>query len=243
MIVPVIMTEGDTATVSNGTGDGSGEGNNANLNNSSTEHDPHFEPIISLPEVAVPTMEEEEEEMIKLRARLYRFDSTETPSEWKDRGTGDVKLLRHPSKNTVRVVMRRDKTLKICANHFVMPYMELSPHCSSEKAWVWSTKADFADETPKPELLAIRFGSAENAQRWKEKFDEAKALVAKQALVGNEEDNSDSDSSDGENDLNKTIDGDESVEAASEKQATAEVTEQLEKLNVTDKENAEPSKE
>lgn len=55
------------AAVANGTGDGSGEGATANLNNSTaSEPDPHFEPVVQLPEVAVPTMEEEEEEMIKL---------------------------------------------------------------------------------------------------------------------------------------------------------------------------------
>lgn len=30
------------------------------------EHDPHFEPIVSLPEVPVSTMEDDEVEMIKL---------------------------------------------------------------------------------------------------------------------------------------------------------------------------------
>lgn len=52
------------------------------------------------------------------RAKLFRYDTTESPPEWKERGTGDVKLLRHSEKNCVRVVMRRDKTLKICANHY-----------------------------------------------------------------------------------------------------------------------------
>jgi len=56
------------------------------------------------------------------RAKLYRFDSSETPSEWKERGTGNVKLLRHKTTNAVRVVMRRDRTHKICANHFGKTY-------------------------------------------------------------------------------------------------------------------------
>lgn len=73
-----------------------------------------------------------------------------------------VKLLRHKTKNTVRVVMRRDKTLKICANHFVTPWMELKPSCGSDRAWVWSVLADYADEQLKPELLAIRFANAES---------------------------------------------------------------------------------
>lgn len=96
------------------------------------------------------------------RAKLYRYDSSNNPAEWKERGTGEVKLLRHKTKNTVRVVMRRDKTLKICANHFVTPWMELKPNCGSDRAWVWSVLADYADEQLKPELLAIRFANAES---------------------------------------------------------------------------------
>lgn len=51
------------------------------------------------------------------RAKLYRFASEIDPPEWKERGTGDVKLLKHKEKGTIRVLMRRDRTLKICANH------------------------------------------------------------------------------------------------------------------------------
>lgn len=100
------------------------------------------------------------------RAKLYRYDSSNNPAEWKERGTGEVKLLRHKTKNTVRVVMRRDKTLKICANHFVTPWMELKPNCGSDRAWVWSVLADYADEQLKPELLAIRFANVESKQTY-----------------------------------------------------------------------------
>lgn len=51
----------------------------------------------------------------KRRAKLFRFDVT--ASEWKERGTGDVRLLKHKETKRVRLVMRRDKTLKVCANH------------------------------------------------------------------------------------------------------------------------------
>jgi hypothetical protein len=40
--------------------------------------------------------------------------------------------------------------------------MELKPNCDSDRAWIWSVPADFADETPKPELLAVRFANAES---------------------------------------------------------------------------------
>ncbi|PNF20899.1 Ran-specific GTPase-activating protein [Cryptotermes secundus] len=149
-------------------------------NSTLSEHDPHFEPIITLPEVTVSTMEEDEIEMIKLRAKLFRYDTTELPPEWKERGTGDVKLLRHSEKNCVRVVMRRDKTLKICANHYVTPWMELKPNCGSDRAWVYSVPADYADEEIRPELLAIKFANSENAKKWKDKFEEAKMIVETQ---------------------------------------------------------------
>lgn len=52
------------------------------------------------------------------RAKLFRFDQDAEPPEWKERGTGDVKLLKHKTTGMVRVLMRRDKTLKVCANHY-----------------------------------------------------------------------------------------------------------------------------
>lgn len=50
------------------------------------------------------------------RAKLFRF--SKDSSEWKERGTGDVRLLQHKESKKVRLVMRRDKTLKVCANHY-----------------------------------------------------------------------------------------------------------------------------
>ena len=43
--------------------------------------------------------------------------------------------------------------------------MDLKPNAGSDRAWVWNTLADFADEHPKPELLAIRFLNAESKSR------------------------------------------------------------------------------
>jgi hypothetical protein len=49
------------------------------------------------------------------RAKLFRFNKDE--AEWKERGTGEVRLLKHKVTGKTRVLMRRDKTLKVCANH------------------------------------------------------------------------------------------------------------------------------
>lgn len=61
------------------------------------------------------------------RAKLFRFAAD--ASEWKERGTGDVRLLQSKETKKVRLVMRRDKTLKVCANHLskiVQPYLNRS---------------------------------------------------------------------------------------------------------------------
>lgn len=57
--------------------------------------------------------------------------------------------------------MRRDKTLKVCANHFITPYMELKPSYGSDKAYIYNVIGDFADEQIKSECLAIRFGNVD----------------------------------------------------------------------------------
>merc|ERR1712223_463685 len=147
-------------------------------NESATTHDPYFAPIVNLPEMEVPTGEEEEEETFKIRAKLFRFDSAADPPEWKERGTGDVKLMtRKSNKGKVRVLMRRDRTLKICANHFIQPWMILKPMKGSDRALMWLVQADFADEEPKSETLAIRFANAENTKKFKDAFDNAVTAI------------------------------------------------------------------
>lgn len=81
---------------------------------------------------------------------------------FQERGTGEIKLLHHPNNGTVRVVMRRDKTLKLCANHFITDDMQLNSHIGSDRAFNWTTPGDFADETTKQEFLAIKFGNTES---------------------------------------------------------------------------------
>ena len=40
--------------------------------------------------------------------------------------------------------------------------MKLLPNHNSDRAWMWSTFADFSEEQPREELLAIRFLNAES---------------------------------------------------------------------------------
>ncbi|CDO76267.1 hypothetical protein BN946_scf184470.g25 [Trametes cinnabarina] len=141
------------------------------------EHDPQFEPVIRLTEqVETKTMEEDEDVFFKMRAKLFRFAADS--SEWKERGTGDVRLLQHKETKKIRLVMRRDKTYKVCANHAITPDMRLQPNIGSDRSWVWKVAADYAELPPTSETLAIRFANAENAQQFKEAFENAQKINA-----------------------------------------------------------------
>lgn len=136
------------------------------------EADVHFEPVVHLTEkVETKTNEELEEQTFKMRAKLFKFDRESR--EWKERGTGDVRLLKHRENGKTRLVMRRDKTLKVCANHYVVPDMKLSPNVGSDRSWVWNAAADVSEGEPEASTLAIRFGNSENANLFKDAFIKA----------------------------------------------------------------------
>lgn len=127
-------------------------------------------------QVEVKTHEEDEEVTFKMRAKLFRFDKE--AKEWKERGTGDVRLLAHKSTSKVRLVMRRDKTLKVCANHYVTSDMKLSPNVGSDRSWVYNVAADVADGEATAETLAIRFANSDNANAFKDAFEAAQKANA-----------------------------------------------------------------
>ena len=157
----------------------------ADRDESTTEEDhegPHFEPIIPLPEkIDVKTGEEDEEVMFSHRAKLYRFVAED--KQWKERGVGDIKLLKNRRSGKIRVLMRRDQVLKICANHQITAEMKLKPNAGSEKSWVWSTMADFSEQECRTEQLAVRFKSEDIAKQFKEKFKECQEMLKNSTLM------------------------------------------------------------
>ncbi|XP_030464256.1 ran-binding protein 1 homolog a-like [Syzygium oleosum] len=126
-------------------------------------------PIVRLEEVAVTTGEEDEDAILDLKSKLYRFDKE--GNQWKERGAGSVKFLKHKETGKVRLVMRQSKTLKICANHLILPTMSVQEHAGNDKSCVWHAR-DFADGELKDELFCIRFASVENCKNFMETFQE-----------------------------------------------------------------------
>jgi len=129
-----------------------------------------FQPVVKLTQVKTQTMEEDEEVLYKQRAKLFRFDND--VNLWKERGTGDVKFLKHQDTKKIRLLMRREKTLKVCANHYLVPGMKLTDNCGSDRSWIWTCLADFSEEKKHEEVFAIRFATSEQAKIFKAKFEE-----------------------------------------------------------------------
>merc|ERR1711907_735271 len=89
----------------------------------------------------------DEEALFTMRSELFRFDRD--LKEWKERGTGNVRFMQHKTTKKIRLLMRRERTLKVCANHVVTDGMKLEPNASSDRSWVYTCPADFADEEDK----------------------------------------------------------------------------------------------
>ncbi|KAH8311834.1 hypothetical protein KR044_008221 [Drosophila immigrans] len=132
---------------------------------------PDFQGIIPLPdEVEVRTGEEDEVVNFNHRAKLFRHSD----HEWKERGIGEIKILKNKESGSTRILMRREQTHKICANHKITAGMQLTtPEQDKEgKSFLWVAN-DFADEKLQMEKFLVRFKLPETAQRFKTAFEEA----------------------------------------------------------------------
>ncbi|KAI1770415.1 hypothetical protein F4818DRAFT_432736 [Hypoxylon cercidicola] len=151
--------------------------------------DIHFEPVHKLTEkVKTVTHEESEEEIFNMRCKMFRFtQDSEGKGEWKERGTGPLRLLKHKENGKIRLVMRRDKTLKVCANHYITPDMTIAPMSTSDRAWLWNVAADVSEGEPEAITVSVRVANAENAQQFKEAWLNAQKENEAQFAQGKEE--------------------------------------------------------
>eukprot|EP01067_Filipodium_phascolosomae_P001085 Filipodium_phascolosomae@DN1768_c0_g1_i3.p1 len=62
---------------------------------------------VEVTQVDVETGEEKEDGLFKERAKLFRF--AQESSEWKQRGIGDAKILKHSETGVLRFLFREEK--------------------------------------------------------------------------------------------------------------------------------------
>ena len=129
------------------------------------ENQTYFTPVIALPDkIEVKTGEEDEELLYSHRAKLFRY----TEGEWKERGLGDVKVLKHRVSGKLRVLMRREQIFKLCLNHILTADIEYKK--KDDKSWMFVAN-DFSEGEIEVISFCIRFKSQEIAEEFKSIVD------------------------------------------------------------------------
>lgn len=127
-------------------------------------------------EVDVVSGEEEEEIVHSQRGKLFVYGETlldvgSGNKSWKERGIGDIRILKHREHQRMRVLMRQEKTMKVIVNHALDPRITLEPNSGSDRSWVWSA-FDFASGELVETVFAIRFADSDIAISFKKVFEE-----------------------------------------------------------------------
>lgn len=146
-----------------------------------------FQPVIELDEVEVQSGEEDEDIAYCQRGKLFVYGETlldvgSGNKTWKERGVGDIKILKHKEHGRLRVLMRQDKTMKVIVNHALDPRITLEPNVGSDRSWVWSAY-DFAEGELIETVFAIRFADSDIANEFKKSFETNQELM-KSILAG-----------------------------------------------------------
>ena len=157
-------------TVKNKTPDTSGRDENVSRgeDDASFGDTLHVEPLVSLTRKSdLKTGEEDEEVVFKELAKLYRLHE----GQWKERGVGDLKILLNKTASKARILMRRDKVFKVCANHLLTDDMTLTKKAENLNTYVWYTPADISEEEPTAETFAVKFKTEEIAKKFSKAFE------------------------------------------------------------------------
>ncbi len=138
---------------------------------------------VELEEVDVVSGEEEEEVIYSHRGKLFVYGETlldvgSGNKSWKERGIGEIKILKHKEHSRMRVLMRQEKIMKVIVNHALDPRITLEPNAGSDRSWVWSA-FDFAEGELVETVFAIRFANSDIANDFKKIFQEQQKEMEK----------------------------------------------------------------
>lgn len=129
----------------------------------------------------VPTGEEGETEIYSHRAKLYRMHE----GEWKERCTGNLRLLKDNTTGRVRMVMREGGMESLLrANHLVPPDAKLEFPVGVENM-VYYTAVDNSDGTPEGRTFLVKMKTTEIIADFIKQWDAARATNG-EVLTGQE---------------------------------------------------------
>ncbi|AYV86979.1 MAG: hypothetical protein Sylvanvirus16_20 [Sylvanvirus sp.] len=138
--------------------------------------------LLHLKQVKTLTGEENDEVLYEEQAALYRLDG----SEWKERGSGTVKLLKYKKieklntdvgsqakiNHPIRLLMRQSATLKCCMNHNVGKEFEFKPCTWTDFAWTWTCEDYACVSTGESQSFTLQFETSEQSERFKKVVSE-----------------------------------------------------------------------
>ena len=113
----------------------------------------------------VITGEEEDATVLSLHAKLFKFENTK---DWKEKGTGNLRLNMNKQTNKYRLIMRTDGTMKLILNMLLFPKM------STKKQNDKSLVITGLDETGQLGNFLIRVGKTDTINALLEKIEYGK---------------------------------------------------------------------
>ncbi|XP_077300108.1 ranBP2-like and GRIP domain-containing protein 3 [Arctopsyche grandis] len=154
--------------------------NDTSEDGTTEEHDPHFNPIVPLPDkIEVVTGEEDEVVEYNQRCKLFRYSN----NEWRERGTGELKILHHPQRFSFRMLLRQEQVHKVVLNQLITTELDLMPMTNSPKAFMWVGLNYTDDEKGVVEKLAVRFRTEDIAASFKSKVDSILEKLPEEIVV------------------------------------------------------------
>lgn len=124
--------------------------------------------LVDLPDQEVKSGEEETEEVFNARAKLYRWRD----AQWKERGVGQAKVLKHKATGKYSFILRQDATMKLMAYFYVYGkgLCSLQKLQTAEKTVFWSC-IDMSEGSPKLEKFCLRVKTNEELEQFQKAFE------------------------------------------------------------------------
>lgn len=112
---------------------------------------------------------ENEITLFNANSKLFIF----AEKAWKEHGLGELKIIKNKITGKIRIHMR-DQAGATCANHFIIPQMQMILQKNQDKAFIFSASDISTDGSPAPvRKYCVRFKTQEIAMNFKKKFDES----------------------------------------------------------------------
>lgn len=124
--------------------------------------------LVDLPDQEIKSGEEETDEVFSVRAKLYRWRD----AQWKERGVGQAKILKHKVTSRHSFILRQDQTMKLQAYFYIFGkgLCTLNKLQTAEKSLFWSC-VDTSEGSAKLEKFCLRVKTNEELEQFQKFFE------------------------------------------------------------------------